>query len=230
MSQEEEVKRGVSPPLSCPTCPSWALGNQGARKRGCTTNRPAEGTAGSGTPNRDAAAPITHLRPILGVKGGVGFSRDLWRERQLSATRCGPAPKAPVGGALPSPAHLVERLEAEEEADWWRRAASAAASMSTSLRERGTFSAFRDRFISSRPFRLSERPRRISERELDGTGRDRGVSHPTGSDLLLPPRARLGTGGLGAKHQTQRAQTPCGRRRSVTNRFYHRLLPLPSLA
>lgn len=60
----------------------------------------------------------------------------------------------------------MERLEAEDEADWWRRAASAAASMSTSLRERGTFSAFRERFSSSRPFRLSERPRRISEREL----------------------------------------------------------------
>lgn len=122
----------------------------------------------------------------------------------------------------PSPAHLVERLEADEEADWWRRAASAAASMSTSLRERGTFSAFRDRFISSRPFRLSERPRRISERELDGTARDLGVSHPTSSDLLLPLRACLGTGGSHAKHQTQCARTPCGRRCSVTNRFYHR--------
>lgn len=61
----------------------------------------------------------------------------------------------------------MERLEAEDEADWWRRAASAAASMSTSLRERGTFSVFRERFSSSRPFRLSERPKRISERELE---------------------------------------------------------------
>lgn len=74
-----------------------------------------------------------------------------------------------------APAHLVERLEAEEEADWWRRAASAAASISTSLRERGTFSAFRERFSSSRPFRLSERPRRTSEREL---GEGRKPSHP----------------------------------------------------
>ena len=83
----------------------------------------------------------------------------------------------------PSPAHLVERLEADEEADWCRRAASAAASMSTSLRERGTFSAFRDRFISSRPFRLSDRPRRISERELGGNSK-----RPWGltSDQLYP--------------------------------------------
>lgn len=79
-----------------------------------------------------------------------------------------PCPAVLVGRAL---AHLVERLEAEEEADWWRRAASAAASMSTSLRERGTFSAFRERFSSSRPFRLSERPRRTSEREL-GEGQE----------------------------------------------------------
>lgn len=69
------------------------------------------------------------------------------------------------------PAYLVERLEAEDEADWCKRAASAAASMSTSLRDRGTFSAFRDRFISSLPLRLSERPRRISAREL-GAQRD----------------------------------------------------------
>lgn len=38
--------------------------------------------------------------------------------------------------------------------------------MSTSLRDRGTFSAFRDFFISSRPFKLSERPSFTSAREL----------------------------------------------------------------
>lgn len=130
----------------------------------------------------------------------------------------------------PSPAHLVERLEADEEADWWRRAASAAASMSTSLRERGTFSAFRDRFISSRPFRLSERPRRISERELGGNSKRCGVPPLTSSDLLLPLRACLCSVGFHSKHQTQCAQTPGGKCCSVTNRFYYRLLPLPSEA
>lgn len=134
--------------------------------------------AGTQTLNREET--ITHLRPILGVKGGVGFSRDLWRECHLSATLCPcPCPQDISGLSHLSPGHLVERLEAEDEADWWRRAASAAASMSTSLRERGTFSAFRDRFISSRPFRLSERPRRISERELVGErARDFGILCP----------------------------------------------------
>lgn len=62
--------------------------------------------------------------------------------------------------------HLAERLEAEEDADWWSLVASAAASISTSLRERGTLSALRKRLSSSRPFRLSERPSRTSDREL----------------------------------------------------------------
>lgn len=82
-----------------------------------------------------------------------------------------------------SPAYLVERLEAEDEADWWRRAASAAASTSTSLRERGTLSAFRERASSSRPFRLSERPRRTSAREL---GAASGLSLCPGQRHLLP--------------------------------------------
>lgn len=60
------------------------------------------------------------------------------------------------------------------------------------------------------------------------TARDFGVSHLTSSDLLLHLRACLGTAGFHSKHQTQRAQTPRGRRCSVTNRFYYRLLPLPS--
>lgn len=57
----------------------------------------------------------------------------------------------------------MERLEAEEDADWWSLVASAAASISTSLRERGTFSAFRNLFSSSRPFRLSDRPSLTSD-------------------------------------------------------------------
>lgn len=140
--------------------------------------------AGTRTPKRGTTAPITHLRPILGVKGGVGFSRDLWRECQLSETLCS-CPCSISGPSYPSPAHLVERLEADDEADWWRRAASAAASMSTSLRERGTFSVFRERFSSSRPFRLSERPKRISERELGKRVRDLRLQCP-GQLHLLP--------------------------------------------
>lgn len=153
------------------------------------------GAAGCGwdtqTPNRGTTVPITYLRPILGVKGGVGFSRDLWRECQLSATLYPCAHSRDGHGCSHcSPAYLVERLEAEDEADWCRRVASAAASMSTSLRERGTFSAFRDRFISSRPLRLSERPRRISERELGEGTRDFGTWEVSGPCLhpgqLLP--------------------------------------------
>lgn len=68
------------------------------------------------------------------------------------------------------PPYRVERLEAEDDADWWSRAASAAASMSTSLRERGTFSALRRRLSSSRPFRLSDRPSRTSALELEEGG------------------------------------------------------------
>lgn len=145
--------------------------------------------AGTWTPKRDATVPITHLRPILGVKGGVGFSRDLWRECQFSETLClclctihGPSHLRP--------AHLVERLEADDEADWWRRAASAAASMSTSLRERGTFSVFRERFSSSRPFRLSERPKRISERELGERARNLRIRCP---GHFYPPPHLKGT-------------------------------------
>lgn len=99
----EEVKRGVCPPLSCPTCLSWALGNQGARRGAAPPTGQQKARLGQGHLTETAAAPITHLRPILGVKGGVGFSRDLWRECQLSATLGCLARKMPVGGALPEP-------------------------------------------------------------------------------------------------------------------------------
>lgn len=73
--------------------------------------------------------------------------------------------------------YLVDRLDAEDDADWCSLVASAAASMSTSLRERGTFSAFRDFFISSRPFKLSERPSLTSARELRrGDKAEKGMS------------------------------------------------------
>lgn len=99
-----------------------------------------------------------------------------------------------------SPAYLVERLEAEDEADWWRRAASAAASTSTSLRERGTLSAFRERASSSRPFRLSERPRRTSAREL---GAASGLSLCPGQRHLLPSQ-----GASTVQRPPPQAQTP----------------------
>lgn len=168
--------------------------------------------AGTRIPTRPV---LTHLRPILGVKGGVGFSRDLWRECQLSATLCR-CPPTPHQQAEPlSPDHLVERLEAEDEADWWRRAASAAASMSTSLRERGTFSAFRDRFISSRPFRLSERPRRISERELDGKGKR--PWDPVSGQLLSAAPSQCCT--HPPQTPNQRTRTLAAGAAQLTNRF-----------
>lgn len=56
------------------------------------------------TPNQPlGAGRLTHLRPILGVKGGVGFSRDLWRKSALS-TRCPErAPLPPHPAKLPKP-------------------------------------------------------------------------------------------------------------------------------
>lgn len=68
------------------------------------------------TQGRERGWAVTHLRPILGVKGGVGFSRDLWREVSSQCRRTHPAGPSPAPDC-PSPAHLVERLEAEEEAD-----------------------------------------------------------------------------------------------------------------
>lgn len=58
-------------------------------------------------------------------------------------------------------------------------AASAAAShVHVTARAGHILRPFRDRFISSRPFRLSERPRRISERELGGNSKRCGVPPP----------------------------------------------------
>lgn len=54
---------------------------------------------------------LTHLRPILGVKGGVGFSRDLWREVS-SQHLLPPSPEAPQ---LPEPPRLPE-----SSPTWWR--------------------------------------------------------------------------------------------------------------
>lgn len=98
-------------------------------------------------------------------------------------------PHSHSGTCKEVPHYRVERLEAEDDADWWRRAASAAASMSTSLRERGTFSALRSRLSSSRPFRLSDRPNRTSALELEeGGGSGFGITrHPP----LSPQRHRF---------------------------------------
>lgn len=89
-------------PAVCP-CPWESMGHEDD-----TPNQPlGEGTAEHGwarPPHKGAAAPVTHLRPILGVKGGVGFSRDLWRERQPSAPV--PRPALPWG--------------AEPVPTWWR--------------------------------------------------------------------------------------------------------------
>lgn len=101
------------------------------------------------------------------------------------------------GSPKEAPHYRVEMLEAEDEVDWWSRAASAAASMSTSLRERGTFSALRSRLSSSRPFRLSDRPSRTSALELEEGGDEDLASQ--GPHPLSPHKATLSKMGKGAK-------------------------------
>lgn len=97
-----------------------------------------------------------------------------------------PNPKSGSGTVgilgIPGFPHLLERLEAEEEAECSRGVSLPVlpalpafpefpVSMSTSLRDRGTGSARRERRSSSRPFSDSERPRRTSARQLPGTGK-----------------------------------------------------------
>lgn len=89
LREEEECTQR----LVRPACPMLG-GNHQPCRRVRTPNRPL------------GAGRLTHLRPILGVKGGVGFSRDLWRKSALS-THC---PKR-----APSPRQAAQTLPT-----WWR--------------------------------------------------------------------------------------------------------------
>lgn len=141
----------------------------------------------SGTPPFPPPRASTLCPPFrVATPGWPPLSSDAWQMPRP----CQAATQAP-SGRKEMPPYRVERLEAEDDADWWSRAASAAASMSTSLRERGTFSALRSRLSSSRPFRLSDRPSRTSALELEEGGLRigglPGTRHPALSPQQTPP-------------------------------------------
>lgn len=99
---------GVSPTL-LPNLPVLGPGKPGGQKRGCTTNRPAEGTAGSGTPNRDCCC--THHSPAAHF-GGEGRCWVLKRpvERMSGLSHPG----------LPGPQDASGRSPPRAPPTWWR--------------------------------------------------------------------------------------------------------------